>query len=112
MQFLLSNPSTTNRVIDTSDKAQGDAVRPKIYHWNKDPKSVPDPLFNKPTFTATQAKIYRMGKNDLDTERFSIDPQFARQYNEPSTEPVSPGYYEHVQIDDYVNVQTDESITI
>lgn len=108
----LTSQHTTNRVIDTSDKAQGDAVRPQMYHWNEDPHSVPDSLFNKPTFTSTQAKYDRMGKNDLDTERFSIDPQFARQYNEPSSEPTGPGYYEHVQLDDDVNVQTDESVTI
>ena len=32
-----------------------------------------------------------MGKNDLDTERFSIDPQFAVQYSEPATEPIQNG---------------------
>jgi len=64
-----------------------------MYHWNEDAHSVPDPMFNKPTFTSTQAKYDRMGKNDLDTERFSVQPQFAQQYNIHSTEPVEPGYY-------------------
>lgn len=75
-----------------------------MYHWNEDPHSVPDPMFNKPTFTSTQAKYDRMGKNDLDTERFSVQPQFAQQYNIHSTEPTEPGYYTTVQIDDDVNV--------
>ena len=49
----LTNQASTKRYIDTSDKAQGDAVKPQMYHWNEDPHSVPDPLFNKPTFTST-----------------------------------------------------------
>jgi len=32
-----------------------------------------------------------MGKNDLDTERFSVDPQFAVQYSESALEPVQNG---------------------
>ena len=87
----LTNSSKTSRTIDTSDKAQGDAVDPQMYHWNEDPHSVPNTIFNKPTFTSTQAKYDRMGKNDLDTERFSVDPQFAIQYSEPALEPVQNG---------------------
>jgi hypothetical protein len=49
----LTNPSHTSRTIDTSDKAQGDAVTPQMYHWNEDPHSVPNPIFNKPSFTST-----------------------------------------------------------
>jgi len=71
-----------------------------MYHWNEDPHSVPDPIFNKPSFTSTQAKYDRMGKNDLDTERFSVDPQFATQYNAPSTEPEGPRYYAMTQLGD------------
>lgn len=108
----LTNQSKSPRYIDTSDKAQGDPVRPQEFHWNEDPHSVPNVMYNKPTFTSTQAKYDRMGKNDLDTERFSVDPQFAVQYNAPSTPPVGPGYYEYVQIDDSENVQLDESVVI
>lgn len=55
----LGKQAESNRYIDTSDKAQGDPVRPQEYHWNEDPHSVPDALFNKPTFTSTQAKYDR-----------------------------------------------------
>jgi len=82
-----------------------------MFHWNEDPHSVPNPIFNKPTFTATQAKYDRMAKNDLDTERFSVDPQFATQYNAPSTEPKGPMYYAMTQLqdeDDDEDVQLDE----
>ena len=82
-----------------------------MYHWNEDPHSVPDPLFNKPSFTSTQAKWDRMGKDDLDTERYSVDPQFAVQYNAPSLEPIGPGYYAYTQLDDNIDneaVQLDE----
>jgi len=110
----LTNNSHTNRYIDTSDKAQGDAVTPLMFHWNEDPHSVPNPIFNKPTFTATQAKYDRMAKNDLDTERFSVDPQFATQYNDPSTEPKGPRYYAMVQLGDEEDedVQIDEQVVL
>lgn len=86
-----------------------------MYHWNEDPHSVPDPLFNKPTFTSTQARYDRMGKNDLDTERFSVDPQFAKQYSEPATEPLGPRYYAMTQIGDLeeaTNVELDEQVVL
>jgi len=86
-----------------------------MYHWNEDPHSVPNPIFNKPTFTATQAKYDKMAKNDLDTERFSVDPQFAVQYNAPSTEPKGPMYYAMTQLndeDDDEDVQLDEEIVL
>ena len=111
----LTNSAGTSRTIDTSDKAQGDAVRPQMYHWNEDAHSVPDSLFNKPTFTATQAKYDRMSKNDLDTERFSVDPQFARQYNEPSSEPIKAGYYTLAQLGDLEEdseVQIEEQVVL
>lgn len=111
----LTNNSKTNRYIDTSDKAQGDPVTPQMYHWNEDPHSVPNPIFNKPSFTSTQAKWDRMNKSDLDTERFSVDPQFAVQYNAPSTEPKGPGFYEYTQIgnlDDTSDVELDEQVVL
>lgn len=49
----LTKQNKTSRTIDTSDKAQGDEVKPQMYHWNEDPHSVPDPIFNKPSFTST-----------------------------------------------------------
>ena len=86
-----------------------------MYHWNEDAHSVPDSLFSKPTFTATQAKYDRMSKNDLDTERFSVDPQFARQYNEPSSEPIKAGYYTLAQLGDLEEdseVQIEEQVVL
>lgn len=108
----LTNPSTTARTIDTSDKAQGDTVYPQMFHWNEDPHSVPNKMFNKPSFTATQAKYDRMAKNDLDTERFSVDPQFATQYNAPSTEPEGPKYYAMAQLEDDVELVGQEQTVI
>lgn len=111
----LTSQHTSSRTIDTSDKAQGDAVTPQMYHWNEDAHSVPLQIFNKPSFTATQAKYDRMGKNDLDTERFSVDPQFATQYSLPSTEPITEGYYTLAQLGDIetdTNVELEEQIVL
>jgi len=56
-----------------------------------------------------------MGKNDLDTERFSVDPQFAKQYSEPATEPLGPRYYAMTQIgdlEDATDVELDEQVVL
>ena len=100
------------------------SVKPYMYHWNEDPHSVPDPLNKRgKTFTSTQARYFRDGKPDTDTEVKEINVRYHRAYNEPSTEPKNPTFYDYVQTGDSSssdssdseeeeNVQTMSAITV
>ena len=78
--------------------SEGDAVKPLMYHWNEDPHSVPDPLNKRgQTFTSTQARYFRDGKLDTDTEVKDINVRYHRAYNELSPEPKNPTWYDFVQ---------------
>jgi hypothetical protein len=99
--------------------SEGDAVKPYMYHWNEDPHSVPDPLNKRgQTFTSTQARYYRDGKPDTDTEVKEINVRYHSAYNDPSTEPNNPTFYDYVQThdsdssDDEENVQTMTTTTV
>jgi hypothetical protein len=51
------------------------------------------------SFSSTQDKYDRMGKNDLDTERFFVNLQLATKYNELSTPTVQNGEFWAIKID-------------
>jgi len=91
----LRNPVTED--IITSDSAVGPVVTPQIYHWNEDPHSVPDILSRRGGgFTSTIARYFKDGKLDTDTEVKEINPRHHRAYNELSTEPKTPTWYDFV----------------
>lgn len=65
-------------------------VRPLSLHWNEDPRSVPDPLVQKPYLTSTQAKYLRDELKDWPREEVKDNhPYFFIPYNHDSPEPTA-----------------------
>jgi len=69
---------------------KGAPVRPLSFHWNEDPRSVPDPLVQKPYMTSTQAKWIKQELTDYPRKEVTDNhPFFFVPYNHDSVEPTA-----------------------